>query len=107
MPSYENKQNGKLTWLEFIVTTTGGLSEGDKVLIKLPFGWQFSTNSTVYGRSNNLANTMNYVTVSVDQRQLEFGARMPSRRLLDDDNGQDFLKREDRSLDNIESGFGF
>jgi hypothetical protein len=66
MPSYENKRNGALTWLEFIVTTTGGLSEDDKILIKLPFGWQFSANSTVYGRSNNLSNLMGTITVSVD-----------------------------------------
>ena len=77
MPIYGIRQNGNLTWIEFIVTTTGGLHEGDKIVIKLPFGWQFSNKSTVQSRSNNLASTMNYAAVSIDMRQIEFGARMP------------------------------
>jgi hypothetical protein len=82
MPSFENRQNGALTWIEFLVTTTGGLHEGDKIVVKLPFGWQFTQSSTVIGRSNNLANTMNYVSGSVDKRQIEFGVRMAYGRLL-------------------------
>ena len=39
MPTYENKVNGGLSYMEFLVTTTGGLSEGDKIVVKLPFGW--------------------------------------------------------------------
>ena len=39
VPSYENKKNGALTWIEFLVTTTGGVTEGDKIVLKLPFGW--------------------------------------------------------------------
>ena len=84
---YENKQNGAFSWVEFLVTTTGGLTQGDKIVVKLPFGWQFSTESEVYGRSNNLANYME-TAVSVDQRQLEFNVEMSfalQRRLLDDE----------------------
>jgi len=62
---YENQQNGAFSWIEFLATTTGGLTEGDKILLKLPYGWQFSTGSEVFGRSNNLANYM-AATVSVD-----------------------------------------
>ena len=36
---YENKVNGGLSWIEFLVTTTGGLTEEDKIIIMLPFGW--------------------------------------------------------------------
>lgn len=64
-PIYENKQNGATSWLEFLVTTTGGLTEGDKIVVKLPFGWQFTQETKVFGRSNNLANVMESV-VSVD-----------------------------------------
>ena len=66
-PIYENKINGALSWLEFLVTTTGGLTDGDKIVVKLPFGWQFTQGTKVLGRSNNLANIMESV-VSVDQR---------------------------------------
>ena len=38
-PIFENKQNGALSWLEFLVTTTGGVSDNDKILVKLPYGW--------------------------------------------------------------------
>ena len=44
-PIYENKQNGALSWIEFLVTTTGGLNEGDKIIVKLPYGWQWSPES--------------------------------------------------------------
>ena len=64
-PIYENKINGALSWLEFLVTTTGGLTDGDKIVVKLPFGWQFTQGTKVLGRSNNLANIMESV-VSVD-----------------------------------------
>lgn len=56
--SYENKKNGALTWLEFLVTTTNGMSENDKIIVKLPSGWQFTPDTKVEGRSNNLANTL-------------------------------------------------
>lgn len=65
LPIYENRQNGALSYLEFLVKTTGGLTQGDKIIVKLPFGWQFSASSEVYGRSNNLANQME-ATISVD-----------------------------------------
>ena len=87
-PIYENKQNGALSWLELLVTTTAGLAEGDKVVVRLPFGWQFSADSEVFGRSNNLGNAMEAVTVSTDQRQLEFTAELSyavQRRLRADD----------------------
>lgn len=64
-PSYGNQQNGELSYLEFLVTTTGGLSEGDKIVVKIPFGWQFTPETRVYGTSNNLANVLES-TVSVD-----------------------------------------
>lgn len=84
-PIYENKQNGASSWLEFLVTTTGGLTEGDKIVVKLPFGWQFTQETKVFGRSNNLANVMESV-VSVDQRQIEVTAALSfavQRRLSD------------------------
>ena len=68
---YGNKKNGALTWLEFLVTTTGGIGDGDKILVKLPYGWQFSKDAEVFARSENLANVM-ASTVSVDARQIEF-----------------------------------
>ena len=45
--TYGNKKNGDLTWLEFLVTTTGGVGDGDKILVKLPYGWQFSADAEV------------------------------------------------------------
>jgi len=66
-PSFGSRTNGALSYLEFLVTTTGGLSEGDKIIIKIPFGWQFTPASRVFGNSNNLANVLES-TVSVDQR---------------------------------------
>ena len=44
-PIYENRQNGAFSYIEFLVTTTGGLTDGDKIVVKLPSGWQFSTTS--------------------------------------------------------------
>jgi len=84
---YENKKNGAFSWIEFLITTTGGLTENDKVVLKLPFGWQFSTESEVFGRSNNLANYME-AAVSVDQRQIEFTVEMSFalKRLLEDED---------------------
>lgn len=38
-PIYENRKNGAFSYIEFLVTTTGGLAEGDKIIIKLPTGW--------------------------------------------------------------------
>lgn len=38
-PIYENRKNGDFSYIEFLVTTTGGLAEGDKIIIKLPTGW--------------------------------------------------------------------
>lgn len=73
LPIYENRQNGALSYIEFLVKTTGGLTQGDRVIVKLPFGWQFSPDSEVFGRSNNLANQME-ATISVDQRQISFTA---------------------------------
>ena len=35
----ENEMNGAFTYIDFFVTTSGGLSDGDKVIVKLPFGW--------------------------------------------------------------------
>lgn len=60
-----------MTWLEFLVTTTGGIGDGDKVLVKLPYGWQFSGDAEVIARSENLANVL-ASTISVDARQIEF-----------------------------------
>ena len=68
MPTLQNKINGAFTYLEFLVTTTGGLSEGDKIVVKLPFGWQFSRDSEVLGLTSTLKNVMDDVTISVDQR---------------------------------------
>ena len=53
------------------MTTTGGLSEKDKVVVKLPFGWQFSRDSEVIGLTSTLKNVMDDVTISVDQRQID------------------------------------
>ena len=69
--TFGNKKNGALTWLEFLVTTTGGVGDGDKILVKLPYGWQFSKEAQVLARSENLANVM-ASTISVDARQIEF-----------------------------------
>ena len=115
---YENQQNGAFSWIEFLVTTTGGLTQGDKIVIQLPYGWQFSTESEVYGRSNNLANYMT-PAVSVDQRQLEFNVEMSfalQRRRLeqgedeDDDVDEDelFLRDGRRGMQaQIDSGSSF
>jgi len=95
---YETKQNGALTYLEFLVTTTGGLGDGDKIIVKLPFGWQFTRESKVLGRSNNLANTLNSV-ISVDQRQIEITAKLSfivQRRLEGEES--DFEREELRRM---------
>ena len=97
-----------------MVTTTGGLTQGDKIVIRLPYGWQFSTESEVYGRSNNLANFMQ-PAVSVDQRQLEFNVEMSfalQRRRLeeaeDDDEDELFLRSGRRRMQaEISSGSSF
>ena len=64
-PIFENRQNGAFSYIEFLVTTTGGLADGDKIVVKLPSGWQFSTESEVLGRSNNMAAAMES-TISSD-----------------------------------------
>ena len=97
-----------------MVTTTGGLTQGDKIVIRLPYGWQFSTESEVYGRSNNLANFMQ-PAVSVDQRQLEFNVEMSfalQRRRLeeaeDDEEDELFLRSGRRRMQaEISSGSSF
>ena len=63
--------------------TTGGLTGGDKIVVKLPFGWQWSTDSEVVGRSKNLANVMES-TISLDQRSIEITAELAltQQRLL-------------------------
>lgn len=38
----ENGLNGGLSWLEFLVTTTSPLTEGDKIIVVLPLGWYFT-----------------------------------------------------------------
>lgn len=38
-PIFENRINGAFSYLEFLVTTVAGVSEGDKVIVKLPYGW--------------------------------------------------------------------
>ena len=38
-PFYENRINGAFSYLELLVDTTGGLTGGDKIIVKLPFGW--------------------------------------------------------------------
>ena len=70
-PIFENRQNGAFSYIEFLVTTTGGLADGDRIVVKLPSGWQFSTESEVLGRSNNMGALMES-TISSDQRQIEF-----------------------------------
>lgn len=70
MPSYENQQNSALSYIEFLVTTHGGLSEGDKILVKLPTGWQFSQSSRATGQSNNMAESLES-TLSTNYRQIE------------------------------------
>ena len=70
-PFFENRQNGAFSYIEFLVTTTGGLTEGDRIVVKLPTGWQFSTDSSVLGVSNNMAASMES-NISSDQRQIDF-----------------------------------
>ena len=85
-PYYENKINGAISWFELLVDTTGGLTGGDKIVVKLPFGWQWTAESSVLGRSNNLANTMES-TISLDQRSIEITAELAlslQRRLPDE-----------------------
>ena len=69
-PIYGTRKNGDLSYIEFLVTTTGGLTAGDKIIVKLPTGWQFSEESAALGRSNNMAASMES-TLSNDLRQIE------------------------------------
>ena len=91
------------------MTTTGGLSEQDKIIVKLPYGWQFSADSEVFGRSNNLGNVMPQVSVSVDQRQLEFSIEevVAGRSLAVDGFYEDFLDGGRHLQDKIESGLSY
>lgn len=64
------------------------MSEKDKIIVKLPFGWQFTPDTSVIGRSNNVANAMES-TISVDQRQIEITVAVAlalKRDLRADDN---------------------
>jgi len=73
----ENGMNGALSWIEFLVTTTGPLTEGDKIIVVLPLGWYFTQESRVYGRSNNLAGNMTS-SISGDQKQIDITAELTS-----------------------------
>ena len=81
----ENEMNGAFTYIDFFVTTSGGLSDGDKVIVKLPFGWQFSRLAEVYGLVESLNNVMSEVVISVDQRQIDITMELASRRMLKDE----------------------
>ena len=87
------------------MTTTGGLSEKDKVVVKLPFGWQFSRDSEVIGLTSTLKNVMDDVTISVDQRQIDIIMQLSEnfspRRFLSDEGSS-----ERRDLQ-ISSGLSF
>ena len=38
-PIFGDRVNGARDWIELLVTTTGGLAEGDKIIVRLPAGW--------------------------------------------------------------------
>ena len=38
-PIFDDRVNGAREGIEFLVTTTGGLAEGDKIIVTLPPGW--------------------------------------------------------------------
>ena len=103
---YENKINGGISWIEFLVTTTGGLTEQDKIIIMLPFGWQFSQDSTeVIGRSNNLVNVLPETSISQDQRKIEIViSEIIVPRTLSAVYENDFLRRLQNQ---IPSGLSF
>lgn len=81
-----NKINGELSDVDFDVISSGGLSTDDKIIVKLPFGWQWTEETEVFGTSGNLDNVMTN-SLSDGNRQIDVNVEVfvRGRRLEEED----------------------
>ena len=93
-----NGINGAIADIEFLITTTSPITEGDKFIIVLPDGWYFTDLTYVTGSSTNLAANMTSVVIgTLEQIDItaELGPQRFGRRLA---NEEQFLAVERREL---------